>query len=89
MVSRREPRAWIIDLDGARLRPRKSARARMRELMRLFRSLRKSAFPDRKRLAIRVFHHYCAGDRALRSALLRWYRLEQVRVAIHALRYER
>lgn len=89
LISRSEPRAWVIDLDGARCRHSAGARSRMRQLMRLFRSLRKNGTPDRNRLAIRVFHHYWRGDRALRAALLRWHRYERCRVALHALRYER
>lgn len=78
---------WVIDLDGARVGTAVSARRRMRELMRLYRSLRKNGAADRDRLAAYLFHSYWAGNRALRSRMLRWRRLYSLEVAIHALRY--
>ncbi len=80
-------RVWIIDLDGARAGPIPSPRQRMQELMRLHRSLRKSARGDLLRLSVGLFHSYCRGDRELRARMLRWRRLEALRVAIHALHY--
>lgn len=84
-----DPPVWVIDLDGARAGAPPPARRRMRELMRLYRSLRKSGVEDRDRLAAAAFRAYCAGDRALRAGLLRWRAVEALRVAIHGLGYRR
>ena len=80
-------RVWVIDLDGARVGAPPSPRRRLGELMRLYRSLRKRGGGDCARLAAGLFRSYCAGDRALRAHMLRWRRLEEMRVAVHALRY--
>ena len=87
-------RVWILDLDGAALRAPVPPRRRMRELMRLYRSARKTALPVDTRDALALFRGYWRGgdatiDRALRRALLRWLPAERLRVAFHALAYRR
>lgn len=81
--------ALVIDLDGARVGPRLDAPARMGELMRLYRSLRKRDLLARvgERGCLAFFRAYVAGDRALRRALLARLRAEQRRVSLHALHY--
>lgn len=79
----------VIDLDRARCGTPPGARERMRELMRLHRSLRKRGLLDRvgARGCARFFHAYTSGDRALRAALLARLPAERRRSALHALRY--
>ena len=81
----------VIDLDRARIVPELAARARMAQLMRLYRSLL-------KRDLLRVvgeagcaafFAAYTRGDDALRDALLARLPAERRRVARHALGYRR
>ncbi len=79
----------VIDLDRARIQARVSPRARMAQLMRLYRSLLK-----RDLLAVvgdagcaAFFAAYVQDDRALRDALLARLPAERRRVARHALRY--
>jgi hypothetical protein len=64
---------------------------RMRELMRLYRSLRKRGVLGQvgARGVARFFSAYVAGDRPLRRALLARLRRERARVALHALTYTR
>ena len=83
--------ALVIDLDGARVGPSLEPAARMAELMRLYRSLRKRDLLGRvgERGCVAFLRAYVAGDRALRRALLARLRLERRRVAIHALHYRR
>jgi hypothetical protein len=80
---------WVIDLDGARVGDPPSPARRMRELMRLFRSVRKHGLVDRlgPRGLAAFFAAYCDGDRGLRRALRRRLRLERARIALHAVRY--
>jgi tRNA A-37 threonylcarbamoyl transferase component Bud32 len=79
----------VIDLDRARLEAQVAPRARMAQLMRLYRSLL-------KRDLLRIvgdagctifFDAYVQDDRALRDALLARLPAERRRVARHALRY--
>lgn len=79
----------VIDLDRARLGTPPDAHARMQELMRLHRSLRKRNLLGRvgDRGCTRFFHAYVGGDRALRAALLARLPAERRRSALHALRY--
>lgn len=83
------PEVIVIDLDRARRVDRVSPRRRLRELMRLYRSLRKrgllAAVGPRGLAAF--FEAYTGSDRALRRALLGHLSLERLRVAIHALGY--
>jgi hypothetical protein len=79
----------VIDLDGARSGAPPDPARRMRELMRLYRSLVK-----RRRLGevgnagcLAAFRAYCDGDRALRRALLARLPDELRRVARHARGY--
>ncbi len=83
------PRIHVIDLDRARVGAPPSPRRRMRELMRLYRSLCKSGVADRARLAAAAFRTYCAGDRSLRGRMLRWRAVEALRIAVHSLAYRR
>jgi len=84
-----DPHVVIIDLDAARLLEELSPHRRMRELMRLYRSLlkRNLATASRPRICATFFSAYLAGDRGLRSALLAHRGREQLRVAVHSLLY--
>jgi 3-deoxy-D-manno-octulosonic acid kinase len=79
----------VIDLDRARVEERVDARARMAQLMRLYRSLVKRDLVDRigPRGCAAFLHAYVAGDRALRAAMLERLPAEQRRIALHALLY--
>jgi len=81
--------AWVIDLDRARLSEPPGARERMKELMRLHRSLVKHGLLAQlgKRGCARFFASYTGRDRELRSALLRQLPRERARLALHALGY--
>jgi hypothetical protein len=81
--------ALVIDLDGARAGEPPGARRRMRELMRLYRSLVKRRHAEQigARGCARFLRAYCAGDRELRRALLAWLPRERRRLARHALRW--
>lgn len=65
-------RCLLIDLDRARLRSSVSSRARMKDLMRLTRSVEKLGYADRisPRLRARFLSAYCGHDRRLRRAML-------------------
>jgi len=68
---------WIIDLDGARLRPRLRIAERGANLMRLYRSLCKEsdrAEPLSSRMRVRFLRHYAGRDRRLLRELSRWLR---------------
>jgi hypothetical protein len=80
---------WVIDLDRARLGAPPGPRERMRELMRLHRSLVKHELLARlgARGCASFFAAYTGGDRGLRSALLRQLPRERARLALHALGY--
>ncbi len=84
------PEVLILDLDGARADAVPTPARRMRQLMRLHRSLHKrglwsAAGGDRASLGF--LHAYVAGDRALRAALLAHLPAERRRLARHALLY--
>ncbi len=83
--------AFVIDLDHARVEPRVPPRARLAEIMRLYRSLLKRGLLSRvgPRGCARFFAAYVGGDRALRRALRSGMRRERVRLAFHALHYRR
>lgn len=85
------PEALVIDLDQARVGTPPDARRRMRELMRLYRSLCKRGAPEplRARGCARFLHAYCDGDRRLRAALLEFLPGEQRRLARHARSWSR
>ena len=81
---------------GARDRPRPRARGRparparrMRELMRLVRALHKRGLAEQvgARGSAAALSAYCAGDRALRRALLAHLPRERRRIARHAWLY--
>jgi 3-deoxy-D-manno-octulosonic acid kinase len=78
--------ALVIDLDGARAGAPPGAPRRMRELMRLYRSAGKRGQLARigARGCARFLSAYCAGDRALRRALLASLPRERLRLARHA-----
>jgi hypothetical protein len=64
--------ALVIDLDRARAGAPPPARRRMRELMRLYRSVLKRGLDAQvgRRGCARFLHAYCDGDRALRRQIL-------------------
>lgn len=79
----------VVDLDRAQIQDDVPAQRRMRELMRLYRSLKKRKLLDRLgRRGIAAFYaSYLAGDRALDREMQRHHRREKIRVAAHALFY--
>ena len=79
----------VIDLDRARVETDVPARARLREIMRLWRSLVKRGVAARvgPRGCVRFLAGYTGGDRALRQALLAGLRREKLRLALHRLHY--
>jgi 3-deoxy-D-manno-octulosonic acid kinase len=79
----------VVDLDKARLVMDPTPADRMRELMRLFRSLVKRGFLDTvgARGCARFLTAYCGDDRRLRAALLRRLDPELRRVALHRVAY--
>jgi tRNA A-37 threonylcarbamoyl transferase component Bud32 len=75
----------LIDLDRTRLRASVPASSRMRDLMRLARSLDKrgaSALLS-KRIRSQVLSDYCQGDRGLRRSMMHCARSEARRLARH------
>ena len=78
--------ALVIDLDGAHAGAPPGAARRMRELMRLYRSLAKRGLAAQigARGCARFLSAYCDGDRALRRALLASLPRERLRLARHA-----
>ncbi|MCC6642674.1 MAG: hypothetical protein IT386_16050 [Deltaproteobacteria bacterium] len=81
--------AIVIDLDRARIVRAVSPRARLEELMRLYRSLVKRRLITRvgPRGCARFFAAYTDRDRALRRALRAGLPRERLRLALHALHY--
>ena len=79
----------VVDLDKARVVTDPSPADRMRELMRLFRSLVKRGLLDTvgARGCARFLSAYCGDDRRLRAALLRRLDPELRRVAFHRVAY--
>jgi 3-deoxy-D-manno-octulosonic acid kinase len=79
--------ALVIDLDGARAGGPPGSARRMRELMRLYRSVAKRGLAAQvgARGCARFLSAYCAGDRALRRALLAALPRERLRLARHAV----
>jgi len=84
-------RAWIIDLDGARIVRRLSSSRRMREIMRLYRSLVKRRFTDARASAVTTcfLDAYTGDDADLRRRLLRWLPREKLRSSLHQLGYHK
>lgn len=80
-------RFWLIDLDRARVSSEVTPRRRIRELMRLARSLRKRGFESALEPALQrsFLAAYCDGDDALRHAMLAHHGRERVRNDLHAL----
>jgi len=83
----RNPQVVLVDLDRARQVARVPPRARMAELMRLYRSLVKRGLARRvgSRPLARFLSAYTGGDRALRRALRAHLPRERLRIALHAL----
>lgn len=83
------PEVFVIDLDGARVGSPPAPARRMRELMRLARSLEKRGVAAQvgPRGCAAALAGYCGADRALRRALLRHLPAERRRNALHALAY--
>jgi len=81
--------ALVIDLDRARVETQVTPRARLAELMRLYRSLLKRGLLARvgPRGCARFFAAYVAGDRRLRRALRAGLPRERLRLALHRLHY--
>jgi tRNA A-37 threonylcarbamoyl transferase component Bud32 len=73
----------IVDLDRSRLCREVPAGRRMRELMRLERSLRKHRSPDLAQFFDACLDGYTAGDEGLRAQLLAHRAREQLRNAVH------
>ena len=85
------PRVCIVDLDRARVTPLVPARRRMREIMRLQRSLVKRGFDARgtQDAGSGFMDSYTAGDTALYAALLAQLPRERRRLALHRFGYPR
>ena len=84
---RSEPHCRLIDLDRTRIRSRVSPRQRMAELFRFLRSLEKTghAAAASNQLRALTISRYCGGDRKLRRAMMRWSRIESIRMARHRI----
>jgi tRNA A-37 threonylcarbamoyl transferase component Bud32 len=80
---------WVIDLDRARADAPPDPARRMRELMRLVRSLHKRGFAEQvgTRGCAAAFAAYCSGDRKLRAEMLAHLPRERRRLARHAWGY--
>ena len=85
------PRVCIVDLDRARVASPVPPRRRMREIMRLHRSLAKRGLEaaDDPALHARFFAGYSGRDRELRRALWATLARERLRGALHRLAYRR
>ena len=83
--------ALLVDFDRARVGEPPGPRARMAEIMRLYRSLLKRGLLETLGAAgCRAFlAGYTGGDRTLRSALLRQLPRERRRIAVHRMGYSR
>lgn len=81
------PTIWLVDLDRARPVSSPAPAARMRELMRLVRSILKAGGTAllTDRLRSEFLAAYCAGDRSLRDALLAHLPREQRRIHRHRI----
>jgi 3-deoxy-D-manno-octulosonic acid kinase len=81
--------ALVIDLDRARIDAAPGAPERAAEIGRLARSLlkRRVALRVGERGAAAFLAAYCAGDRALREALMRRFPAERRKARLHALLY--
>jgi 3-deoxy-D-manno-octulosonic acid kinase len=81
--------AIVIDLDRGRAGAPPAPAARAAEIGRLGRSLLKRRVDERvgERGAAAFLAAYCAGDRALRDALMRHFPAERRKARLHALLY--
>jgi tRNA A-37 threonylcarbamoyl transferase component Bud32 len=77
----------FIDLDRTRFVDRVSARQRVRELLRFARSLEKTGHASvaSKRSRALVLSAYCGEDRGLRRSMMRWSRIEALRMSRHRI----
>jgi len=82
-----EPQCWLVDLGRTTLQDRLSPSDRMRDLMRLWRSIEKSHRTEclDPRIAARFLSSYCDGDRALRRSMLSFAGREDRRLRRHRL----
>jgi tRNA A-37 threonylcarbamoyl transferase component Bud32 len=79
------PKCWLVDLGRATLKDRPSPSDRMRELMRLRRSIEKAQQSEclDRRISARFLSAYCDGDRALRRSMLSFMGREDRRLRRH------
>jgi len=86
-VSRVPSGCWLIDLDRTRIVDRLSPAQRMREWMRLVRSIEKAGLAEQfpARLRARLLRTYCEGDRQLQREMLEGAPREIRRIARHRL----
>ncbi len=79
----------VVDLDRAQVRESLSPRRRMRELMRLYRSLHKRNLLDtlEPRGLAAFYSAYVNGNRTLHADMQRHLAYERLRVAAHSLFY--
>lgn len=84
-----EIEAIVIDLDRARIAAPVSPRARLAEIMRLWRSVVKRGIAERvgARGRAEFLEAYTAGDREFRRVLLAGLGFERLRLAVHSLHY--
>lgn len=89
--SHRAAEVIIVDLDRARLVAELTPKQRMRELMRLQRSLRKRGLREalHPRTLAAFFSAYLRGDSELRNRMRAHRRIETLRLRAHALFYPR
>lgn len=91
LVTSAEPKVVVVDLDRARRLPHASPARRMRELMRLYRSVVKRHGGERmgpRQIAI-FWSGYSQGDRELRCAMRDRLPIERARLALHAAFYRK
>jgi len=83
------PEVLFVDLDRARRVRDVPPRRRVAEMMRLYRSVLKRGYGDvaTREIVARFVDGYCAGDLALRAALVAALPPERLRVAIHRIGY--
>ena len=79
----------VIDLDAATVRAALTPRARMAQLMRLYRSIVKHGLTNAvgATTPARFLRAYCGADRALESAMRKRLRPELRRIALHRAGY--
>ena len=75
----------LIDFDRARRVSQVSPRQRIREWLRLARSLEKTGHTEfnTRRFQALTISSYCGGDRRLRRSMMRWARFESLGISRH------